>query len=139
MNAKTRSILVFCVFVLTAVIVISCDIYKPQKSFRFAIPRTDVLYGNIFSHLKNLLEENGYEITVEYTDRNIEANRLVAQGKVDLAFINNVSSHIVEALGPESGQLRTVLPVTRRALLGFSRDSRAGPQSVHQIFENKTI
>lgn len=139
MNAKTRSILVFCVCVLTAVIVISCDIYKPQKTFRFAIPKNDVLYGNIFSHLKNLLEENGYEITVEYTDRNIEANRLVAQGKADLAFINNVSSHIVEALGPQSGQLRTVLPVTRRALLGFSRDSMAGPQSVHQIFENKTI
>jgi hypothetical protein len=139
MNSKTRAALAFCAFVLVAVVVVSCDIYRPQKNFRIAIPKNDVLYSNLFSHIKTLLEKNGYEITGVRTDRNIEANRLVAQGKVDLAFINNVSSHIVEALGGESGQLRTVLPITRRALLGFSRESVAGPQSVRQIFENKII
>src|SRR5688572_8613798 len=139
MNVETKSSFVFGAFVLIAVIVVGCDIYRPQKNFLFAIPENDVLYGNIFSHVKSLLEKNGYEITVVYTDRNIEANKLVAQNKADLAFINNVSSHIIEGLGSESGQLRTVLPITRRALLGFSRDVAIGPQSVRQIFERKTI
>jgi len=139
MNAKTRSSFAFGAFALVAVIVISCDIYRPQKTFRFAVTKNDAFYTNMFSHLKILLEKNGYQITVVYTDRNVEANRLVAQGKADLCFINNVSSHIVEALGSESGQLRTVLPITRRALLGFSREFALGPQRALQIFENKTI
>ena len=94
----------------------------------------------MFWHIKNLLEKNGYEIAVVYTDRNVEANALVADGKADLAFINNVSSHIVETLGGQSGQARTVLPIARRALLGFSHEFVVGPpQAIRQIFENKTI
>lgn len=139
LKTKIRSFVAFLAFILIVITVISCDIYKPQKTFRFAVAENDYLYVNMYSHLKSLLEKNGYEISVIHTDRNIEANRLVAQGKADLAFINNVSSHIVEALGAEAGQLRSVLPVTRRAMLGFSRDLVNGPQPVRQIFENKTI
>jgi hypothetical protein len=139
MNAKARSTFVFYACVLVSVSIASCDIYRPQKSFRFAVPKNDFMYNYMFSHIKMLLENNGYEITVVYTNRNVEANKLVAQGKADLAFINNVSAHIVEALGPESAQLRSVLPITRRALLGFSREFVEGPQSVRQLFANKTI
>jgi hypothetical protein len=127
------------VLVCMAVAFAGCDFYKPQKSFRFAVPKNDYMYTNMFGHIKPVLEQNGYEISVVYTDRDMEANRLVAEGKADLAFVNNVSSHIVEALGKESEQLRTVLPLTERALLGFSRKASFGPQSVHEIFENKTL
>ncbi|HEX6223452.1 MAG TPA: hypothetical protein VFZ52_03530 [Chryseolinea sp.] len=138
MNLKSKSIFLF-VFALVAIGVASCDIYRPQKNFRLAVPKNDALYGYILSHLRTLLEQNGYEVTVLSTDRNIDANRMVARGEADLAFINNVSSHIVEALGVEGGRLRTVVPITRRALLGFSRESVKGTQSVRQIFENKII
>ena len=63
----------------------------------------------MFSHIKALLEQNGYEISVVYTERNIEANRLVAEGQADLALVNNVSSQIGEALAQKSELLRTVL------------------------------
>jgi hypothetical protein len=93
----------------------------------------------MFSHIQPLLEKNGYKINVAYCDRNIDAIKLVAGGKADLAFINNISSHILQALGPESAHLRTILPLTRRALMGYSREFVAGARQARQIFENKTI
>ncbi|MGC3944372.1 MAG: hypothetical protein QM762_07625 [Chryseolinea sp.] len=126
------------ILVLIALTVLSCDIYHPQKSFLIAVPKTDLQVNTMFTHVKSLLERNGYKISVIYTDRNVEANRLVAQGKADLAFVNNVSSHIIEALAEDAGELRCVLPLTRRALLGFSRQSTAG-QNAREIFANKTI
>jgi len=73
----------------------------------------DPMYVRMFSHIEPLLEQNGYEISVVYTERNVEANRLVAEGQADLAFVNNVSSHV----GQKSEMMRTVLPLTHRALL----------------------
>ncbi|MEJ1238329.1 TAXI family TRAP transporter solute-binding subunit [Chryseolinea sp. T2] len=123
---------------LIALTVVSCDIYHPQKRFRIAVPKTDVLYNTMLSHVKSLLERAGYEISVVYTDRNIEANQLVAKGEADLAFVNNVSSHIIEGLGDDASELRCVLPMTKRALLGFTRQPTRG-QNTRQILENKTI
>src|SRR6187431_3138495 len=122
MNPKSRSSFTFYTCVLVAVLVASCDIYKPQKTLRFAVPESDVIYRSMFSHIQPLLEKNGYKINVAYCDRNIDAIKLVAGGKADLAFINNISSHILQALGPESAHLRTILPLTRRALMGYSRE-----------------
>lgn len=132
-------IIILSVILFPALIIIGCDYYKPKKSFRFAIPENDYIYGYMFSHIKPLLEQNGYSISVVSAERNIEANQLVAEGKADLTFVNNVSSHIAEALGSKSTELRNVLPLAQRALLGFSREETKGPQSARQIFKNKTI
>ena len=140
MKAKTNFNFSFrCVVIFIAVTFGGCDFYRPQKNFRFAVPKNDPMYVRMFSHIQPLLEQKGYEISVVYTERNVEANRLVAEGQADLAFVNNVSSHIGEELGQKSELLRTVLPLTHRALLAFSRDASATPRPVREIFENKTI
>jgi len=90
-----------------------------HKNFRFAVPQNDPMYVRMFSHIQPLLEQKGYEISVVYTERNVEANRLVAEGQADLAFVNDVSSHIGEELGQKSELLRTVVPLAHRALLAF--------------------
>lgn len=127
----------FCCVIAVLAIVAGCDIYRPQKSFLFAIPKNDFLYNTMFAHMKSVLEQQGYEVSVTYTDRNIEANRMVAKNEADLAFVNNVSSHVTDELGTEIGGLRTVLPLTKRALLGFARQPQTG-KSAREIFENKT-
>lgn len=138
MNRTVKSFSFFLTLFLISITLVCCDIYRPQKHFRIAIPKNDILYNTIFTHIKSLLEQNGYDITVVYIDRNIEANRLVARGDADLAFVNNVSSHIIEALSGEAAALRTVLPITKRALLGYSAVITTG-QDARQVLENKTI
>ncbi len=123
---------------LLAVILIRCDIYQPQRKFIIAVPRNDAFYTTMVGHVKSFLESNGYQIAVAYTDRNIEANQLVARGQADLAFVNNVSSHIAEELSGDAGMLRSVLPLGRRGLFGFSQQATVG-QDARQLFENKTI
>jgi hypothetical protein len=129
----------FIVIGLMAVVIYSCDIYRPQTSYTFAVSKNDYLYGLMYSHLKAFMEQNGYKVDVIYTDRVVDANRLVAEGKADLTFVNNTSSHIVEALGEQSGRLQTILPLTRRTLLAFSREDIPATASNRDIFENKVI
>jgi len=136
---KPRSIFFLCALALITAALVSCDFYKPRKSFRFAVPRNDFIYGYMYSHLKPLLEQNGYEISVVYTDRIMQANRLVAAGKADLTFVNNVSSFIADSLGRDAENLRTILPLTRRALLGFTREATDPRLPIRQILENKII
>ena len=65
LKTKIRSFVAFLAFILIVLTVISCDIYKPQKTFCFAVAENDYLYVNMYSHLKSLLEKNGYEISVQ--------------------------------------------------------------------------
>src|SRR5687768_2690873 len=102
-----RTLTFFGVFAVIAVVVASCDIYAPQTNFRIAVSN-DRYYTNMVSHLKTFLEANGHEITLITTNTALEANRLVAEGKADLTFANNVSSYMVEALGPQSERLQTI-------------------------------
>jgi hypothetical protein len=133
-----RSLLFLGVFAVIAIVVFSCDIYAPQRSFRIAVAN-DKYYSNMVSHLKSFLEKNGYKITLIPTETAVEANRLVAEGKADLTFANTVSTFMIESLGVHSERLQTILPLTKRALLAFSKTPLPNPATARQIFEGKIL
>lgn len=128
------------VFTLLFVLGVSgCDIYKPQISFRLAIPEKDYFYNYMASHLVPFLEENGYRITIVRAASSIEANRLVAQGKADLSFVNNHSVPLAEELGEESGNLRSILPLTTRLLFAFSKEPLPPGSTAKHLLEGKRV
>jgi hypothetical protein len=126
-------------FIVLLITVVSCDIYKPQKEFRLAVSDQDYFYNYMTSHLKPFLENNGYDIEILKTASTIESNRMVARGEADLAFINNHSVPVTEALGAESGNLRAVLPLTTRLFFAFSKEPIPDSASAKELFENRKI
>jgi len=117
----------------------SCDIYKPQKKFRLAVPEKDYFYNYMASHLKPFLERNGYQIELVNAPTTIEANRMVARGEADLCFINNHSVPLTQLMGAETGKLRSVLPLTTRLLFVFSKVQMPDTATAKELFENKKI
>jgi TRAP-type uncharacterized transport system substrate-binding protein len=125
---------------LTLVFVpVSCDIATPQKSFRLAVPTTEYFYNYIAGHLKPFLEKQGYSITIVPAESTLEANRMVAEGKAELAMVNNHSTRVALKLGDRSSQLRTVMPVTTRMLYAFSKDRLPDSATALQLFQNKRV
>lgn len=116
-----------------------CDLYRPQQSFRLAIPEKDYFHNYMANHLRPFLERHGYHIEMVTAPTAIEANRLVASGKADLCFLNNHSVPITNALGPETGTLRTVLPLTTRLLFAFSKKELPETATAKELFENSRI
>lgn len=116
-----------------------CDIAKPQKNFKLAIPEQDYFYNYMSSHLKPLLDNKGYRISIIKAENSIEANRMVARGEADLAFINNHSVPVSEKLGVESGRLRTVLPLTTRLLFAFSKNLMSDTATAKELFGNRKV
>jgi TRAP-type uncharacterized transport system substrate-binding protein len=133
-----RTLIFLGLFAVIAIAVASCDIYAPQTKYTIAVSK-DSYYVTMVAHLKTFLEANGYEITLITTDKAVEANRLVAEGKADLTFANNVSSYMIESLGPQTERLQTILPLTSRVLMAFSRKPLPNPASARDIFEGKTL
>lgn len=134
---KARHLFLTLLFISLSVI--SCDIAKPKKSFRLAIVESDYFYNRMATHLNPFLEQNGYTIITVKAPTSIEANKMVAEGKADITFVNNNSNTISQKLGNESGKLRTVMPLATRLLFAFSRNSIPDSSTVKELFENKKL
>lgn len=129
-------VLSFLIVIVTAT---SCDIAQPKKNFTLAIPEKDYFYEYITSHLQPFLESKSYSIKIVKVENSIEAIRLVANEKADLAFINNHSVPVSEKLGTESGRLRSVLPITTRLFFAFSKNVMDDTATAKELFENKRV
>jgi len=134
-----KAVFSFFIIVAVAIIFISCDIVKPQKKFRLATCEKDFFYHRMASHLEPFLESKGYEIDLVKADNSIEANTMVARGEADITFINNHSHSISNKLGPESGELRTVMPLAKRLFLAFSRTALPTNASARELFKDKKV
>src|SRR6187551_3746159 len=108
-------------FFLVALIPSSCDFAKPQKKFRLAIPKTEYFHNYIAGHLKPVLERSGYEISIVPAATTTEANQMVADGRAELALVNNHSSTVARNLGEAATDLRTIIPLSSRLLYVFTR------------------
>lgn len=102
----------------------SCDYVSPQKSFRISIGKGDYTYAYMASHLKDLLEKNGYTISIVPAANAMEANAAVARGEADLTFVMNSSTFIPEYVGSESANLSIVAPLVDRLFLLFEKEHR---------------
>ena len=124
---------------MVAALAFSCDIYKPQKKFKLAIPEKDYFYNYMASHLKPFLDRNGYQLIIIKTSSSIEAVRMAASGEADLAFINNQSTAIADVLDEETGKLRTMMPLTTRLLFAFSKKAMPDTATAKELLEHKRI
>ena len=126
---------------LLFLLVNSCDIYTPQKKFRLAVPEVDFFYNLLTSELKPFLEKHDYAIEIVRASSSIEANRMVAEGKADLTFINNLSVPTAETLGSATSALRTVLPLNTRILFAFTKDPVPNMETytIRELCENKRL
>lgn len=140
MNYPVKTIYLFpaLLFVL-ALSLMSCDIAKPQKSFRLAIVENDYFYNRMATHLKPFLENNGYKIELIKAATSIDANRMVSIGEADITLINNNSNAIAQKLGAEAGRLRTVMPMATRLFLAFSRNPLPDTATAKELFENRRV
>lgn len=136
--ARLAVVLLFFVFLL-ALIPLSCDIAKPQKEFRLAVPTTEYFYNYIAEQLKPFLEREGYKITIVPAETTLEANRMVADGEADLTLVNNHSTTIALNLEQQASQLRTVLPITSRILYTFTRSKMRDSATALEVFQNKRL
>jgi len=127
-------------FLLVFLLLVSgCDIFKPQKSFRMAVPTNDYSYNASAQHLVSFLEHGGFNIEIIPTDNAIEANRLVAEGNADLTFIMNHSGFIPEVLGYEAGKLRTIAPMFERLFFLFAKSPLVGSLTSAHRLEGKKL
>jgi TRAP-type uncharacterized transport system substrate-binding protein len=129
----------FLLVIAIICIMTGCDIVKPKKRFRLAIPEKDLFYNYMAGHLKPLLDNKGFQIEIIKTKNSIEASQLVARGEADLTFINNHSVSITEKLGSESGRLRTVVPLSTRVLFAFSKSLIPDTFTTKELFENRKV
>lgn len=132
-------------FIITAflflLLVNGCDIYTPQKKFRLAVPEFDFFYNLLASELKPFLEKHDYSIEILRATSSIDANRMVAKGKADLMFINNLSVPAAEVLGQATSALRTVIPLNTRILFVFTKDPipNMDTYTIRELIENKRL
>jgi len=129
----------FGLFLSVLLLLGSCDIFTPQKSFRLAIPKNDYSYNVSAQHFVSFLERGGFSIEVIPTDNAIEANRLVAEGKADLTFIMNHSSFIPRELDSAAGKLRTIGPMFERLFFMFSKRPLSGELNSVHLLQGKTV
>lgn len=124
---------------LIILIVIGCDIYRPQKSFVLAVPEKDTFYKNTAAIVIPFLERNGYQIETVQAPSAAEANRLVATGAADLTFANNVSASLDDQLGQDASNLRSLVPLAKRLCLAFSRERIPEGTRTRLMFEKKNV
>jgi hypothetical protein len=98
-----------------------CDLVAPKKTFKLAIPEKDYSCNYSSKHLKEFLEKSGFGIDILLADNAIEANRMVATGEADLTFVMDHSTFIAEAIGANTGKLRTIVPLFQRLFFLFSK------------------
>lgn len=130
----TLAFLLACTFLPT-----SCDIFTPQRTFRFAVPKSDYFYNLIASQLRPALTSSGYRVDIVEAANGIEANRLVARGEADLALSFNHSIIMANELGPEAANIRTVFPLVSSVLFAFSRTPFADSTTAKELFGGKRI
>jgi TRAP-type uncharacterized transport system substrate-binding protein len=126
-------------FVILALVPLACDIAKPQKKFRLAVPTTEYFYNYIAGHLKPFLERQGYEISIVPAADVIDANRMVAEGEADLTMVNNHSTTVALVLGKESDQLRAIMPLTTRLLFVYTKEKMRDSATVLEVFKDKRV
>ena len=122
-----------------AIVPFSCDFARPQKKFRLAIPETEYFHNYIAGHLKPVLERSGYQISIIPAATTTEANQMVADGRAELAMVNNHSSTVARNLGNDAGQLRTIVPLATRLLFAFTRKALQDSATALDLFENKKV
>jgi TRAP-type uncharacterized transport system substrate-binding protein len=128
---------VICFSILFSLV--SCDFTTPQKTFRLAVPKTEYFYNYIAGHLKPFLERNGYQITIVPAGSTFEANQMVAEGKAELAMVNNHSTTVAMKLGNNAGQLRTIMPLTSRLLFVYSRTPVPDSTTAKELLTGKRV
>ena len=114
----------------------TCDFISPQKRFRIAVGGSDFTYSYMAGHLEQLLKENGYGVTIIRTANALEANKLVARGEADLTFLMNSSMFVPSVLGEEAGRLRTIVPLTERLMLLYTKKPRDSYKDLRELFYN---
>jgi TRAP-type uncharacterized transport system substrate-binding protein len=117
----------------------SCDNFRPQKSFRIAVPNGDYSYTTSSAHLKSFLENGGFKVQIIETDNAITANQMVADGDADLTFIMNNSDFIPNMLSGQVGSLRTINLLYERLFFIFSRTNISDTTSRRNLLEGKKI
>jgi TRAP-type uncharacterized transport system substrate-binding protein len=127
------------ILILITLVVVGCDLAKPQKRFRLAVPEGDYFYNRMSSHLESFLEKYGYEIEIVKATTSIVANKMVSVGEADLAFINNHSYSISQAADVQVGRLRTITPLATRIFLVFSKNPLPDTATAKELFENKRV
>lgn len=127
------------VFSSIALTLLSCDFTSPQRTFRLAVPKTEYFYNYVAGHLKPFLERKGYQITIVPAESTLEANQMVAEGKAELAMVNNHSTTIALELGDNAGQLRTVIPLTSRLLFVFNRNPVRDSATAKELFNDRRV
>lgn len=132
-----RLIIVF-LFIISFVLC-SCDIIAPRKSFRVAIQKDTYVYHQIFNHLDTLLSKKGYQLQLIETENPIQSFRMVSSGNAELTFVNNHSYPLMEKLGSDAGNLRVIMPITKRVFLTFAKHPIADTTSANNIFSGKRI
>ncbi|MDW5290699.1 TAXI family TRAP transporter solute-binding subunit [Formosa sp. PL04] len=134
-----RNILPLLLTLFIAVFINGCDFFKPQTTFRLAIPKGDFSYSTSAKHLKYFLEKGGYKINIIETENAIAANKLVAKGDADLTFIMNNSDFIPQVLDSNAGKLRTITPIFERLFFLFSKKEYNDSLNTRQLLEGRRI
>jgi len=134
-----KTIYFFLTLITISLILIGCDLAKPQKRFRLAVPESDYFYNRMASHLKPFLEKYGYEIKIVKATTSIDANRMVSVGEADLTFINNHSYSLSQAGDVQVGSLRAITPLATRIFLAFSKNPLPDTATAKELFENKRV
>ncbi len=132
-------IVMILVFISLAIIPVSCDFAKPKKKFRLAVPKTEYFFSYIAGHFQPFMERQGYEISIVPADNILEANHMVADGRADLTMVNNHSARIALMLGNDASQLRTIMPITSRILLVYTKKQLPDSATALDLFENKRV
>lgn len=127
------------ILIVITLVVIGCDLAKPQKRFRLAVSEGDYFYNRMAYHLEPFLEKYGYEIEIAKATTSIDANRMVSIGEADLAFINNHSYSISQTEEVQVGRLRTITPLATRIFLAFSKNPLSDTATAKELFENKRV
>jgi len=117
----------------------SCEFIAPRKEFRVAIQKDTYVYHQIFNHLDTLLEKKGYHLQLIETENPMQSLQMVSSGEAELTFVNNHSYPLMELLGSDAGDLRVVMPITKRVFLTFARHPIADTTSANSIFSGKRI
>ena len=136
---KIRRYLIFSLTFFIAILINGCDSFKPQTTFRLAIPEGDLSYSTSAKHLKYFLEKGGYTIDIVETKNAIEANKLVSQGDADLTFIMNNSDFIPQVLDSNAGKLRTITPIFERLFFIFSKKKYNDSLNTRELLEGSRI
>lgn len=134
-----RWLLILSLILFASIFINGCDSFKPQTTFRLAVPKADFSYSTSAKHLKNFLEEGGFKIEIIETHNAVEANKLVSQGDADLTFIMNNSDFIPSILASNAGKLRTITSLYDRLFFIFSKKEFNDSLNTRELVEGSRI